>query len=167
MDILKNFGFDPYLLGAQIVNFLIILYLLKRFLYKPLLSMLKKRSDAITEGVKQSEEARISLEKTLEQEKKIILNAKDEAKKIVEDARSQAIEAAREIEENSKLQAERMISEALIRIELESKETEIKLSERISGLASDMLTKSLEGMFGEREQKQIVSKALKEIKKIN
>ena len=167
MDILKNFGFDPYLLGAQIVNFLIIFYLLKRFLYKPVLDMLKKRSDAIAEGIKQAEESRITLEKTLEQEKKIIFSAKDEAKKIIEDARLQAVEVSHEVEENSKKQTERMISEALLQTELEGKETERKLSEKISILAADMLTKSLEGMFGDREQKQIVDKALKQIKKIN
>ena len=76
MEILKNLGFDPVMLAAQIVNFLIILYLLKRFLYKPILEMLKKREDSIKEGLKQAEEARITLEKTLQEEKKILSKAK-------------------------------------------------------------------------------------------
>lgn len=167
MEILKNFGFDPVMLAAQIVNFLIILYLLKRFLYKPVLEMLKKRSDAIKEGIKQAEEARITLEKTLEEEKKILLKAKDEARQIVEDSKLAAVEIAHEIEENSKTQTEKILSEAMLKIEQESKETERKLSEKVSVLAQDMLTKSLEGVFGEKEQKQIVSKALKQIKKTN
>ncbi|MCL5434940.1 MAG: ATP synthase F0 subunit B, partial [Patescibacteria group bacterium] len=107
MEILKNFGFDPAMLAAQIVNFLIILYLLKRFLYKPVLEMLKKRSDAIQEGIKQAEEARITLEKTLEEEKKILLKAKDEAKQVMEDSKLAAVAIAREIEENSKTQTEK------------------------------------------------------------
>ncbi len=165
MEILKNFGFDPVMLAAQIVNFLIILYLLKRFLYKPVLEMLKKRSDAIQEGIKQAEQARITLEKTLEEEKKILLKAKDEARQITEASKLHAIEIAREIEANSKAQTEKMLSEAMLKIEQEAKDTERKLSEKVSVVAADLLEKSLEGIFGSKEQKQIVKKALKQIKK--
>lgn len=167
MEILRNFGFDPVMLAAQIVNFLIILYLLKRFLYKPLFEMLKKRSDGIKEGIKQSEEARKTLEKTIEEEKKILTKAKDEARQIIEDSKIQAIDLAHEIEVNSKQQTEKILSEAMQRIEQESKETERKLSEKVSLLAADMLTKSLQGTFADKDQKQIVSKALKKIKKVN
>ena len=167
MEILKNFGFDPVMLVAQIVNFLIVFYLLKRFLYKPVLDMLKKRKDAIEEGVKQAEEARQTLEKTLEEERKILLKAREEAKKIVEDARLQAKESALEIEEASKKQAEKIMLEAMQRIEQESVETERKLSEKISVLAADMLAKSLQGVFGTRDQKVFVDKAIKELKKSN
>jgi F-type H+-transporting ATPase subunit b len=167
MEILKNFGFDPVMLAAQIVNFLIILYLLKRFLYKPVLEMLKKRVDTITEGLKQAEESRLTLEKTLEEEKKILAKAQESAKQIINEAKLQAIESAREIEENAKQQTEKMILEVRAQMNQEALETERKLLEKVSGLAADMLTKSLSGMFGEREQKQITEKALKQIKKIN
>ena len=58
MEILKTFGVDPIFLGAQIVNFLIIFYLLKRFLYKPVLGCLKTGRQ--NQGLKQAEEARIA-----------------------------------------------------------------------------------------------------------
>lgn len=167
MEILKNFGFDPVMLAAQIVNFLIILYLLKRFLYKPLLGMLKKREDAIREGVRQAKEAQETLEKTLQQEKKILTKAQEAARAIVEDAKLQAQEVSHEIEANTKRQTQKMIEDAKEQIELESKGMEKRLAEKVSLLASNMLTKSLEGLFGDKEQKQIVEKALKQIKKIN
>jgi F-type H+-transporting ATPase subunit b len=165
MEILKTFGVDPILLGAQIVNFLIIFYLLKRFLYKPVLGMLKKREDKIKEGLKQAEEARLTLEKTLEEEKKIFAKAHDEAKALVEDAKLQAVEASREIEENTKKQAEKILLDARAQIEQDTKRMEQELGEKISVLAEGMLEKSLQGVFGEKEQKQILSKALKNIKK--
>jgi len=165
MDILKNFGLDPVLLGAQIVNFLIIFYLLKKFLYKPVLGMLKKREDKIQEGLKQAEEARVTLEKTLAEEKKILNKAQEEARKIIEGSRSQATEVSRKIEEDTKKQAERILLETREQINQESKETEMRLSGKVSLLAEEMLTKSLEGFFGEKEQKQIVTKAIKQIKK--
>lgn len=165
MEILENFGFDPVMLVAQILNFLIIFYLLKRFLYKPVLDMLKKREDTIQKGLEQAEEARITLEKTLEQEKKILIRARDEAKKITENARKQALETAAEVNKNTKKQTEKLITEAKIQIEQDASAVERKLSEKISILASDMLKKSLEGFFGEKEQKQIIKKTLKDIEK--
>jgi F-type H+-transporting ATPase subunit b len=167
MEILKNFGVDPFLLGAQILNFLIIFYLLKRFLYKPVLGMLKKREDKIKEGIKQAEEARITLEKTLEQEKKIFAKAHEEAKALVLDAKTQATEASKDIEENTKKQVEKILLDSKTQIEQDTKRMEQELSEKISVLAKDMLEKSLKGVFGEKEQKQILEKAIKNIKKPN
>jgi len=165
MDILKNFGVDPVMVGAQIINFLIIFYLLKKFLYKPVLGMLKKREDKIQEGLKQAEESRLLLEKTLEEEKKVLGKAQDEAKRIIEQSRSQAIEISQRIEEDTKKQADRIILEAKEQIDQESKATEQRLSEKVSLLAESLLTKSLEGFFGEKEQKEIAAKAAKKIKK--
>lgn len=167
MEILKNFGFDPVMLVAQIINFLIIFYLLKRFMYKPVLEMLKKREDSIAKGIKQADEARATLERTLEQEKKILTKASDEGKKILEEAKNQAKQVAIEIEENTKKQTEKMIQEAKQQIEQDSKEIEKRLSEKVSVLALNMLTKSLEGTIGAKEQKQIITKTLKNIKKRN
>jgi F-type H+-transporting ATPase subunit b len=164
MEILKTFGVDPILLGAQIVNFLIIFYLLKRFLYKPVLGMLKTREDKIKEGVKQAEEARLALQRTLDEEKKILTKAHDEAKLLIADTKTQALEVSKEVEENTKKQAEKILLDARAQIEQDSKRMEQELGEKISVLAKDMLTKSLQGVIGEKEQKQIIEKAVKNIK---
>ncbi len=72
MEIIKNFGLNPILLAAQIVNFLIIFFILKKFLYKPVLNVLNKRQVTIKEGLKQAEEARVKLEKVVIEEKDIL-----------------------------------------------------------------------------------------------
>jgi F-type H+-transporting ATPase subunit b len=164
MEILKTFGIDPILLGAQVINFLIIFYLLKRFLYKPVLGMLKAREDKIKESMKQAEETRVTLEKTIEQEKAILNKASEQAKELVADAKNQAIEVSREIEENTKRQAEKILLDARAQIEQDSKLMEQELTMKISILAKDMLKTSLHGTINEKEQKQIVEKAVKNLK---
>jgi len=167
MDFLKNLGFDPIMLGAQILNFLIILFLLKRFLYKPVMDMVKQREETIVQGLKEAEKSRLTLEKTIEDEKKILSKAQAQAKDILEEAKIQALDLSKVIEDNSKKQTERMIIQAKENIEQEAKETEQRLTQKISVIASDLLTKSLEGLFTEKEQQQILDKTLKNIKKIN
>jgi F-type H+-transporting ATPase subunit b len=129
--------------------------------------MLKKREDKIKEGMKQAEEARITLEKTLEEEKKIFAKAHDEAKALIVDAKMQALEVSKEIEDNTKRQAEKILLDARAQIEQDTKRMEIELGEKISVLAKEMLEKSLQGVIGEKEQQQIVAKAVKNIKNTN
>ncbi len=82
MEILNNFGFEPILFVAQIVNFVIIYLLLKKFLYKPVLKLLKERRDIITKGLKQAEESARLLEETVQKEEKDIAGRPGEGKKV-------------------------------------------------------------------------------------
>ncbi len=165
MEIIKNFGLDPYLFGAQVVNFLIVLYLLKKFLYKPVLDTLKKREDAIKEGLKQAEESQILLNKTLVKEKEILRNAREVAKQTINDSKNQAKIILIQAEENSKKQAEKIVIQAREQIVLETKEAEDKLSEKISALSIEFLTTALKSIFSEKEQKEVLDKAIKQIRK--
>src|SRR5258708_1593381 len=102
MEIIKNFGINPYLLGAQIINFLILFYLLKRFAFKPILQVLEKRRKEIQEGLQQAEEGRHALEKALEEEKKILKKAQTEAQKFLSDAKNQADQIVSDMKSQAK-----------------------------------------------------------------
>ncbi len=165
MDILKNFGVNPVLLAAQIINFLIVFFILKKFLYKPVLSVLKKRQTTIENGLKQAEEARIKLEKVVIEEKNILRQAQMQSKKIIEDAKQESIEITKQMNDNAKKQTEKMLKDAKDQIIRESHETEKRLAVQTSKLAVSFLQKALSDFFSTKEQKEVVSNALKKIKK--
>jgi F-type H+-transporting ATPase subunit b len=167
MEIIKNFGLNPVLLGAQIVNFLIVLFILKKFLYKPVLDTLKKRQVAIKEGLKQAEDARVKLEKVVVEEKNILRQAQLQSKKIIEDAKQESLEIARKINEDAGKQTEKLLSDAKEQIARESIETEKKLAVSTSKLAVTFLEKALKEFFSAKEQEKITSDVLKKIKKIS
>lgn len=164
MEIVKNFGLDPIIFGAQIINFLVVFYLLKRFLYKPVLDLLKKREDTIKEGLKQAEEGKQLFEKTVEKEKEILKKAKESARQTIEEAKNEAKALASRMEEDSKKQAEKIVASAREQITLETKEAEKKLAARISSLSVDFLQTALKEMFSEKEQKEVLEKAMRELK---
>lgn len=164
MELIKNFGLDPVLLGAQIINFLVILYLLRRFLYKPVFQMLKKRENEIKEGLEKTEQARKLLEKTLEQEKDILKKAQAHATKIIEDAKNETLEIQKQSSEASKKHAEKIINETREQIEREAKETEDRIITNVSKLSVSFLEKALGKLFTEKEQKELMTKAIKELK---
>ena len=164
MELIKNFGINPFLLGAQVVNFLIVLFILRKFLYKPIIELLQKRQNAIKEGLKKAEEAEQRLKRIVEEEKTILTNAHIKAKKIIEDAILQSQESSKEIQENAKKQSEKILMEAKVEIERKAIETEKRLMESVGSLAIKFLQKSVEELFSEREQKEVMENALKKIK---
>lgn len=164
MEIVKNFGLDPIIFGAQIINFLIVFYLLKRFLYKPILEILRKRENEIKEGLKQAEEGKQLLEKTLEKEKEILRRAREDGRKMIDEAKNQAILMSSKIEDDSKKHAERIIESAREQINIETKEAEKRLTVKVSELSLEFLSRSLKQMFSEKEQSEVLEKALKQFR---
>lgn len=167
MEFLKSLGFDPFMLGVQILNFLIIFYLLKRFLYKPVLNMVKQRENKISEGLKQAEDAAKTLEKALEEEKRILTKAQSASQALIEDAKLEAKQLSVLMEEDARTKTQKIIAEAMLQIDQETREVEKRLSEKTGNLARDILTKSLSGVFTKDEQKEIIKKVEKNIKNVD
>lgn len=164
MELLHEFGFDPKLLLAQIINFLVILWILKRFMYKPILEMLKKRQHLIQEGLDRAEKARILLEEVEKKEQKILQDAQKRAQQILDDAKNESMEIIRQTEESAKEQAGKIIEEAKRKIEQDTKETEKRLTEHVSRIAIDFLKKAVGKLFDKKSQEEIMKKAVKIIK---
>ena len=167
MEIIRNFGVNPILLAAQIVNFLIIFFILKKFLYKPVLELLKKRQTTIKDGLEQAEQARIKLEQVVIEEKNILRDAQLQAKKAIEDAREISIELTKQMSDNAKKQTEKILKDAKEQISRESLVAEKRLAVNTSKLAVSFLEKALAEFFSAKDQKEVVSSALAKIKKIN
>ena len=101
MEILENLGIDWKILLAQTINFLVILYLLKRFAYRPFLKILRERKEKIDKGIKRSEEI-----------EKRIQAIKSQKEKILENARQNAFQILKQIEEKGRGKAEQIIKES-------------------------------------------------------
>jgi F-type H+-transporting ATPase subunit b len=166
MEILKTFGLDWQLLAAQIINFLIILYVLKRFLYPPLFKVFKKREELVRESLQKSEESEKLLEQTKEQEKEIIKKAKTTADQLIKESREQAVDIVKKAEEDAKQKADKMLKDAKEQIALETNDAKKQLNKYVMKLSIEILEKTLSNVLTEKEQSEIVAKAMKEIQKL-
>ena len=165
MEFLNNFGFNPILFIAQIINFLIILFILKKLMYKPVLEMLKKRENEIKKGISNKEEADKLLTEAREKESQILQKAQVKANEIVDEAKNEAILLRKKNEEEIKKDTEKMVSEARLTIEQETKAAEEKLTQKIGEIAISLLERSLAGIFGKKEQDVILKKATERLQK--
>lgn len=165
MEILKDFGINWMLLAAQIVNFLIILYILKRYLYKPIFKVIKKREESIKEGLKQAEETRILLERTASREKEVLKKAQEESRKLLEETKKQRDEIFKATEVSAQKRASQIMEEAKKQISFETANAQKDLTMKISGLAVEFLKKSSEALFSEEDQEKIIKNAINKMGK--
>ena len=165
METIEQFGIDPILIGAQIINFLVILYILKRFLYKPLFAMFKKREALVKESIEKAEQARLALEKAQTEEAKLIKKARTTADQVLKDAQEQGEAFIKRAQEEAQKQAAHITEEARIQITRETKLAEQQLNKHVAELAVKLLEKSIDNVFTEKEQATVVERAVKQLQK--
>lgn len=97
MEVLHAFSIDWKILVIQLFNFALILWVLRRFLYRPVMRMIDERSARIAQGLKDADDARVAKEKVAAQKDDIILAARAEGAAIVESLRKDALEKERKL----------------------------------------------------------------------
>src|SRR5579864_4664942 len=90
MDILGKFHLELVPFLAQLFNFLVIAFILWRFLVRPLMATMKTRRETIVKGLEDAEKARRALEDASAERAKILQEASAEAYKLLENARAEA-----------------------------------------------------------------------------
>ena len=138
-ELVRQFGLDWKLLLAQVVNFLILLYLLRRFAYGPIMAMLALRRRNIEEGIKASEAAKVELANAEKTRSEILLKAEQESLGVVSAAEGVAKVQAEHIMNSANQKSEQIIAAGHNKIE----EDRRKLEEEINLHAVDLIKKGL------------------------
>lgn len=86
MEVLENFGVNWSFFIAQLVNFTLLFFLLKHFLYKPILDMLEKRRVEIEEGLANAKKMNADAKKFEEEHALLLTQSKKESQTIIENA---------------------------------------------------------------------------------
>lgn len=86
----ETFGWHPQLFISQVVLFVILALVLKKFAYAPLLAMLDKRKAQISESIENAEKTRKELANAQAKAQEIVGQAGQQATKIIEEARAAA-----------------------------------------------------------------------------
>lgn len=116
-DLFATFGLDWRLLIVQTVNFTLLLLILWRFLYRPVVRILDERRDAIAESVRKAEAADRRLEEADAEGKGIVAAAGKEAETLVAAGRTRAEQQAAEVAKLAQERADRLVADATARAE--------------------------------------------------
>lgn len=163
MEIIQKFGLEAKLFLFQLVNFLIVVFVLKRFLFSPLKKMLDERKNRIAQSLQDAENAKIALENADEERKKILADAKSNADKLTASVKVSIDESRTEAMEEAKQHSAQILEDAKHQAaaEFENMNKEIgKISVNLSG---KVLSKVLSDLFTEDEKQKLMSRALEKI----
>jgi len=164
MEIFENLGINWRILLGQIINFLLVLYLLKRFVYRWFLNLLKERKEKIEKGIKMSEEAERRSEAVNVEREEILGRSREEGLKVLK--KNEELAEKRKEEILAQTQKER---ELLLRKSQEEGKSEIERmkkeqSEKMLNLSFALVEKILEEKIDLKKDKEIIEKLLREIK---
>jgi F-type H+-transporting ATPase subunit b len=86
----EQFGVEKSMFFAQVVSFCIVAFLLHRFAYKPVLTILEERRKRIAEGLANADKIKAELARTEASRLEILDQANIQANKLIEEARAAA-----------------------------------------------------------------------------
>lgn len=165
MDIFESFGIQPTLLVAQIVNFLIILFLLKKFFLGPILKVLEDRRKRIEESLKNADLVEERLQKTEEKSTEVIAQAQKNAQELISQAKQEAERIGSEAQAEARKRAEEIIAAARVQIEAQRLQMQKQLEKETLDLVVEVAKKVLGRNLKPEEKKQITKSALSELTK--
>ena len=111
-DTAKQFGVDwPHFI-AQVISFCIVAFLLQKFAYKRVLTVLEERRQRIAEGLASAEKSKAELQRTEASRLEVLNNANAQANKLIEEARAAANRVREEETQKAIAAAEQIITKA-------------------------------------------------------
>lgn len=143
-EFVHQFGINWKLLAAQAVNFFILFWILKRFVYGPVLSMIEKRRKEIKEGLEAAEKSQKRLAEADAEKQAILTQANQESLGIVSQSEIKAKEREKEILASTHKKAEAVVLEAKQKIREEKLKIEEEILRESRGLLKEAVAKIIE-----------------------
>ena len=160
-ELISKLGIDWRLLIAQIINFLILLGILYKFLYKPVLAMFEKRTATIEKSLEDAKKIEENLMAAEAARDAKIMEARDEGRKIVEKARGLAEAQGAEIVAKSKAAVDAVVKQSKEQIIAEKSKMLEDAKGKISELVFVAVEKVLREKLDEKADKKLIEEALR------
>ncbi|HCU70413.1 MAG TPA: ATP synthase F0 subunit B [Candidatus Moranbacteria bacterium] len=160
MELLNNLGINGKLLVAQIINFLILLFVLHKFAYGPVVKMLETRTKKIEKGLKDAQESQKKLEEISEKEQAVLVEARKQAQEIIKKSEESAILQAQEIVVSAKKQSQKILETAQKQIEQEKVKILAEVKAEVAGLVVMATEKIINEKLDETKDGELIRKSI-------
>jgi F-type H+-transporting ATPase subunit b len=164
VEFFNAFAVDVPKLAFQVFNFLLLLYLLNRFLFKPVLKLLDEREARIKKGLEDAEAAARDRELASAEREAALDEARKEAQAMVARANKIAEDSRAEILAEAKDQAEKISARAREEITAEKDRAMAELRATVADLALDAAARLVRSEMNQTTQRRLVEDFLKEVK---
>ena len=147
------------------ISFLILLFILAKFAWKPILKSVNDREEGIKEALESAEKARREMQNLKADNERILKEARVERETMLKEAREIKAKMITDAKEEAQIQANKMIEQAQIAIESEKKSAMAALKNHVAGLSVDIAEKMIREQLSNKEkQLKLVEDMLAEAK---
>jgi F-type H+-transporting ATPase subunit b len=154
---------NPGLIFWTVVTFVILLFILKKVAWKPILSALDQREKLIKESIEKAERAKEEAQKVLDENQANLSKAEEESKKIIDQSRIYAEKLKDQMIQESRQQAQKIISDAAEEIERKKEAAFNELKAQIADIAVQAAEKILKENINKETNKKMVNNYINEI----
>lgn len=154
---------DPGLYIWTIVTFLILLALLGRFAWRPLLDALEKRQEAIRKSLDDARQAKEELQRIHAESQRILAEARTEAGEIVSRTRTEAARFADEMKQKARTDADALVKHAERQIDLQTARAVETIRHEAVDLSIAIASKILRRDISKEDNERLIQETLKEM----
>ncbi|CAN5912207.1 F0F1 ATP synthase subunit B [soil metagenome] len=156
---------DTGLLIWMMITFLIVLILLRKFAWKPILKMIKDREDSIDGALKSAENAKLEMLNLKSDNEKILAQARNERDAMMKEARDLKDQIVGEAKGKAKEEADKILTSAREAIQNEKMAAITELKNQVALLSVEIAEKILKReLSDENKQKALIGDLLKDTK---
>lgn len=164
-ELIHKLGIDWRLLVAQIINFLILFFVLKKFLYRPILEVLEKRRERVEKSLSNAERLESEITKVGEMREEIIRKANQKANEILGEARELAESKRASILKDAENEASRMIEETKHKLEKEKGKILDEAREDLAELVLLATEKVIQERLTEDKDKELIKETIRSLRR--
>jgi F-type H+-transporting ATPase subunit b len=154
---------DPGLFIWTIITFLLLLALLARYAWKPLLAFLASREETIKTSLENAQTAKRELERIQQESAQIIRKAHGEAESIVSRSWSDAEKVREEMKQKAKTEADAIVKESQRQIELETGRALRQIRSEVADLSIAIASKVIQRNVSKEDNSRLIEDTLKQI----
>ncbi len=159
----ETFGFDLKIFLSQVVSFIIVALLLRRFAYKPILGVLEERRQRIAEGLLNAEKIKTQLAEAEKRYAEIIAKGNAAAQKMIDEARDSAAHVAERKQQEAILAAEQIVAKAREASAIEHEKTMMELKRELGRLVVDTTAKVTGKILDSDDQRRLQEEATRQL----
>ena len=161
MDLLNDFS--PGLFIMQTIILLILIILMRKFAWKPILNSLQTREEGIKDALDKAEKAKAEFKDLKADNERILNEARAERDVMLKEAREMKERLILDAQQEAKLETEKIIAQAKLTIENDKKLALKELKKQISDFSVDIAEKILKKeLVDEKQQYAFVESILDE-----
>ena len=154
---------DPGLFIWTILTFLVLLGLLAKFAWRPLLKALEGRQEAIKKSLEDADRAKEELARMQQESAKIIEQARVDADSILSRTRSDADRLREELKVRAKEEADTMIRNAEQQIQLQTRQALQQIRHEVGDIAVTIASKLLERNLTNEDNDRLIRETLRQL----